>query len=1061
MSTYAPPGGSIVSAARRRKSGLRTAASFCLSLIAAASLQLQDLTIAHAQQGAAVLLGTVNDVSSGAPVVDAVVTVTSPALQAEEIAVTDTSGAYRISNLPPGIYTLRVEKETFKPYAREALDLHADTTIRLNASVLPEMLQAEEVVVVGRTPTVDVGSSAIGLNITSELTSSIPLSAPGTKGAAARSFESVADVVPGAQPDAFGVSFYGSSSPENRYLLDGLSVSNSTYGVLGTPLSIEFIKEVSVLGGGYMPEYGRATGGILNAITRSGSNEFHGSAFTNVAPGGLEGRRKIAFREGDSIVTTTELDYIADIGADIGGPLVHDALWFYLGFDYARTRYDVRRSLRRLRFDDDGQVELDADGNSRWEDIPNTAKTYAAEQDMVQAIGKVTWAVSDAHRLTLTLNGVYPQSGGDGSYGISPLTGMPLLGNENRLNGTYEALAHRYSGSSTNAGLKWSAELDRDKHAFLDTWIGWHNESGGRLPSDGSAIGSSEGLAGISNVWWLRPGHSITDFERVPGGACDAPDSNPDAIPCPVSDYHTGGPEFIDEQIMNRVQGRSILTLLFQGLGHHVLKTGVDTEYQIHDGKRAYTGARDYVEYPDLPIFVDGRVYGYLSGPDEPVVLDSLQATTRSLSVGAFAQDSWSVADVVTLNLGVRYDAQVMYAQDGSVAMTLPNQWSPRVGIVYDPTSEGRAKLYTNYARYYENVPLRMLDRYLSGEPLLQTARDPAVCDPLDPGQQKNECLSDDAVLALVGSPPNAKYDAYSSSTSVIDPDLRPPSTDEFVLGADYEIVQDGRLGLNYTKRWLVDTIEDMSRDGGSTFFFGNPGRGIARDFPRAERKYDGINLYFTKLFSHGWITQASYTLSWLRGNYSGLFRPEDSQFDPHQSADFDLSDLYTNRSGPLPGDHRHFVKVFGAKQLDLPDGFGYVMPGVALRAFSGAPTNVLGAFGPYIDNVYLEPRGSRERLPWTYSADFRFVYGVKFDEHRTIALTFDVFNLFNFQTTAARDERYTASDVRAVEGGSVRDATEPDGSPFDRATKKNPNFGKSTAYQEPRIFRFGLKGTF
>jgi hypothetical protein len=409
----------------------------------------------------------------------------------------------------------------------------------------------------------------------------------------------------------------------------------------------------------------------------------------------------------------------------------------------------------------------------------------------------------------------------------------------------------------------------------------------------------------------------------------------------------------------------------------------------------------------------------------------------------------------------VRYDAQMLYAQDGSIAMTLPNQWSPRVGIVYDPTSQGRAKLYTNYARYYENVPLRMLDRYLSGEPLLQAARDPAVCDPRDPGQQKNECLSDEALLPLVGSPPNAKYDAYSSSTSVIDPDLRPPSTDEFVLGADYEIVRDGRLGLNYTKRWLVDTIEDMSRDGGSTFFFGNPGRGIARDFPRAERKYDGVNLYFTKLFSQSWIAQASYTLSWLRGNYSGLFRPEDSQFDPHQSADFDLSDLYTNRSGPLPGDHRHYVKLFGAKQLELPGGFGYVMPGIALRAFSGGPTNVLGAYAAYIDNVYIEPRGSGERLPWTYSADLRFVYGVKFDQHRTIALTIDVFNLFNFQGTESLDERYTASDVRAVEGGSTRDLTNADGSAFNRKTQRNPNFGKATAYQAPRIFRFGLKGTF
>jgi len=1014
-----------------------------------------------AQQGAAVLVGTVIDVSSDVPVADAVVTVTSTALQTEETTVTDEVGAYRVPNLPPGAYTLRIEKEAFKPYAREALDLHADTTIRVNASILPELLEAEEIVVIGRTPTVDIGSSSVGLNITSEFTNAIPLSAPGGKGSAARSFESVADVVPGAQADTFGVSFFGSSSPENRYLLDGMSVSNSTYGVLGTPLSIEFIKEVSVIAGGYLPEYGRATGGILNAITRSGTNEFHGSVFTNIAPGGLEGRRKLAFREGDSIVTETELDYITDVGAEVGGPLIRDRLWFYLGFDYARTRYDVRRSLRRQLFGSDGEVRVDADGNPRWQDIPNTTQSYAAEQDMVQGIGKVTWAVDPANRLELSLNGVYPQSGGDGGFGISPLTGLPLLGNENRLNGTYEAIAHRYSGSSTNATLKWSTELDDNKHAFVDTWVGWHNESGGRLPSDGSKVGSSEGLAGISNVWWLRPGHSITDFERVPGGACDAPDSNPGAVPCPVSDYHTGGPEFIDQQIMNRLQGRSILTLLFKGLGHHVVKTGIDTEYQIHDGNRAYTGARDYVEYPDAPIFVDGRVYGYLTGPDQPVVLNSIQSTTRSLSLGAFVQDSWSVADVVTVNLGVRYDAQLLFAQTGALAMTLPNQWSPRIGLVYDPTDEGRAKLYANYARYYENVPLRMLDRYLSGEPILTAARDPAVCDPLDPEQQRNECVSDEAVIALAGYPPNAKYDAYSSSTSVIDPDLRPPSTDEFVLGADYELVADGRIGINYTKRWLVDTIEDMSRDGGATFFFGNPGRGIARDFPRAERKYDGLNLYFTKLFSKSWIAQASYTLSWLRGNYSGLFRPEDSQFDPHQSADFDLSDLYTNRSGPLPGDHRHFVKLFGAKQITLPAGFGYVMPGLAFRAYSGEPTNVLGAFGNYIDNVYIEPRGSGERLPWTYSADLRLVYGIPLDQHSSIALTVDVFNLFNLQSAVARDERYTASDVRAVEGGSARDLTNGDGSAFDRTTQRNPNFGKPTAYQPPRIFRFGLKGTF
>jgi hypothetical protein len=706
-------------------------------------------------------------------------------------------------------------------------------------------------------------------------------------------------------------------------------------------------------------------------------------------------------------------------------------------------------------------AQTDSAGNPRWENIPGTERTWAAEQSMLQAIGKLTWTVNDAHRLTLTLNGVYPRSGGDGAFGISPLTGQPLLGNENRLNGTYDAIAHRYSGNSTNAILKWSAELNEDKSMFLDTWLGWHNGSGGRLPSDGSAIGSMSGLAGISNVWWLRPGHSITDFEKVPAGACDAPDSNPTANVCPVTNYHTGGPEFIDQQIMNRVQARSILTKLFEGLGHHILKVGIDSEFQIHDGRRAYTGARDYVEYPDFPIFVDGRVYGYLTAPDQPVVLDQIHSTTRSLSVGAFVQDSWNIQDSVTLNLGVRYDAQFLYGPNNALAMSLPNQWSPRIGVVYDPTQSGRAKFYTNFARYYESVPLRMLDRYLSGEPLLMAARDPSMCNPLIPSQQQNECLADAAVLPVAGYPPNAKYDAFSSSTSVIDPALRPPSTDEFVLGVDYEIMEDSRRRLAYTKRWLNDTIEDMSRDGGSTFFFGNPGRGIASDFPTAQRRYDAFHLQFSKRMSHGWITQASYTLSWLRGNYSGLFRPEDNQFDPHQSADFDIKDLYTNRMGPLPGDRRHFIKLFGAKQIDLPSDFGYVMPGLAVRAYSGDPTNLLGAYGPYIDNVYVEPRGSGERLPWTASIDLRLAYGIKLDKDKTLALTVDIFNLFNFQSIAARDERYTASNVRAMQGGTAADLTNADGTPFDPMMQRNPNFGKATAYQSPRIFRFGLKGTF
>jgi len=251
-----------------------------------------------------------------------------------------------------------------------------------------------------------------------------------------------------------------------------------------------------------------------------------------------------------------------------------------------------------------------------------------------------------------------------------------------------------------------------------------------------------------------------------------------------------------------------------------------------------------------------------------------------------------------------------------------------------------------------------------------------------------------------------------------------------------------------------------MSRDEAKTFFFGNPGEGIAKDFPKAQRKYDGATVYFTKMFSDGWVGQASYTLSFLRGNYGGLFRGDDLQLDPHQNSDFDLRSLFTNRYGPLPGDNRHFIKLFGAKEVQLGK-FGIATPGLSFRAYSGGPTNYLGAHPIYgVDQVYILPAGDGERLPWVYSADLRLAYGYNFTKDRGITFTVDIFNLFNFQSATAYDQRYTATPVNPITEGGLANLTDYAGDPF-KEEDRNPNFGRKTAYQPPRIFRFGLKGTF
>ncbi len=168
----------------------------------------------------------------------------------------------------------------------------------------------------------------------------------------------------------------------------------------------------------------------------------------------------------------------------------------------------------------------------------------------------------------------------------------------------------------------------------------------------------------------------------------------------------SGGPDYIDRQKLDRAQARHVVTFLGQALGHHVVKAGLDLEMMSYDHLRAYSGGRRLRESAGGGSFSEQRQFGYLTSPDSAVPLDSLRWKTNALSIGGFVQDSWSIADRVTLNVGVRYDAQYIYGGDGALALALPNQVSPRVGVIYDPTRTGRAKLFANYARFYESVPL-------------------------------------------------------------------------------------------------------------------------------------------------------------------------------------------------------------------------------------------------------------------------------------------------------------------------------------------------------------------
>ena len=229
-------------------------------------------------QSTGTIVGVVNDAATGKPVAGALVIATSRALQGEQTAVTDARGQFTLTALPPGTYRLSAQLQGFKPAERTDINLRVDFTLRANIAMVPESVQMEEQVVrTGTAPAVNVGSAEAGTIVSREFLATVPLTS--------RSFEQAAVIAPTAQRDQYGVSFAGASSPENNYIIDGLRVASPATGTLGTNILTNFVDQLDVKVGSFMPEYGYSSAGIINTVTKSGGNEFHGSIWGNLTPG--------------------------------------------------------------------------------------------------------------------------------------------------------------------------------------------------------------------------------------------------------------------------------------------------------------------------------------------------------------------------------------------------------------------------------------------------------------------------------------------------------------------------------------------------------------------------------------------------------------------------------------------------------------------------------------------------------------------------------------------------------------------------------------------------------
>src|SRR5262249_13073731 len=177
------------------------------------------------------------------------------------------------------------------------------------------------------------------------------------------------------------------------------------------------------------------------------------------------------------------------------------------------------------------------------------------------------------------------------------------------------------------------------------------------------------------------------------------------------------------------------------------------------------------------------------------------------------------------------------------------------------------------------------------------------------------------------------------------------------------------------------------------------------------------------------------------------------------------------NRSGNLPGDFTHQVKVFAAKEFVVTGAFS-VTPGITYLGRSGGPISYLGSHPVYgAGEAFILPRGAAGRLPWIHTIDPHIGANYRFSRDMVLTVNMDIFNLFNFQNADLADNNYTLANVLPIPGGTTADlpTTNPpspgklknsDGSPFN-PNDINPNFRNATRYQPPRSVRFGARLTF
>ena len=988
---------------------LRTAIYLALGLSMAATAPLH--TAQAASDGS--LVGRLTD-SASKPLPDAEVTVRNPQTGFSRTVKVDADGYYRFPFLPVGEYVVEATKNgaTLGKLADVTVSLGAATT----ANVTLAMTTLEEVQVLGTriVTVVDVTSTESATNVTREDLERLPVE---------RDLMSVAMLAPGVgKGDAglcaggnCGLSFGGSSIAENTVYINGLNVTDFYNRVGSSSVPYAFYKEFQVKTGGYSVEFGRTTGGVINAVTRSGTNEFDFGTEIVWEPNFLQTAATDRFDGSGNPYIIGSYDEYDRMSATAyaSGPIVKDKLFFFALYEARNYEPDYTSSS----------------GNTFYE---------AAEDDAFWG-AKIDWQINDHNLLELLAFSDENEEVRD-AYGFTYPEGQ---------RGAFEQTRF-----TDNGGMNWAATYTT---YLTDNF-------------------SAKALYGENERAFSRFSQNDLECARVrdlrPGGAGDVGCTSTASVTQRDDTREAARLDFEwdlgDHQLRFGLDHETNISeheqyypgperLLYEvrRAGTPTLENGapiaIGTEYvrtrqNEVDGEFETSNSAYYLEdnwsiTDSLVLNAGVRVEAFdnkNSDGDSYIKMDDMVAPrvgfswdvkgdNRSKLFGNAGRYFLPVANVINIKqAGGFLDRRTFYQFLGFESFDYNGLTRQRpvlgaqIGSIDDSQGDGTVG-------------------DLRGE--VDADMDPVYQDELILGFQS---MIDDkwswGVRGIYRKLNNAIDDMEITSTGVV--------CDGQPVGAGFVMGNPGQPVTVFT-----DTNCDGENDGfvtidtaraGWAMFDGDEYVGDV-GYPEPKRSYKALEIMIDRAWDEVWSFNATYTLSYSEGNAEGPVNSDTDFADAGRTEAFDNPWVNYGANGYLPNDHRHALKVRGAYALGEHWEFG-----ATLSVLSGGPISARGEGNPFDETSFesffvfnettgeweLHERGSEGRTPWLYDVGANVTYRHSF-EVADLQIKLSVYNLLN-------QERITEVDDYLF---SV-----PNG---------NPDWKIGTGYQDPRYAQLTFKLDF